>query len=90
MGSLKARMTQRGGMPLRVLANGKIVFQRSQNFFLLYSCRRECDRILLQYLKRKGIPPKIGRVPEAVISQIDWKREGFGVVNQYTVTFTLG
>jgi len=37
----------------------------------------ECYRILLQYPEGKGVPPKIARVPEAVVSQKDWKGEGF-------------
>ncbi len=37
----------------------------------------ECYRILLQYLKGKRVHPKIARVPEAVVTQIDWKGEGF-------------
>ncbi len=37
----------------------------------------ECYRILLQYLEGKGTLPKIARVPEAVVTQMDWKAEGF-------------
>jgi hypothetical protein len=37
----------------------------------------ECYRILLQYLEGKGSLPQIARVPEAVVSQKDWKEEGF-------------
>ena len=37
----------------------------------------ECYRILLQYLKGKGALPKIARVPEAMVTQMDWKGEGF-------------
>ena len=36
----------------------------------------ECYQSLLQYLRGKGIPPKIVRVPEAVVAQIDWKISG--------------
>ena len=36
----------------------------------------ECYQELAQYLERKGIPPKIARVPEEMISQIDWKASG--------------
>jgi hypothetical protein len=39
----------------------------------------ECYRNLLQYLKGKGTHPKIARVPETVISEMDWKGEGFVV-----------
>lgn len=35
----------------------------------------ECFRILLQYLGKKGISPKISRVPETMIAPIDWKEE---------------
>jgi len=37
----------------------------------------ECYRILLQYLKGKGALPKIARVPEAMVTQMDWKGESF-------------
>ena len=37
----------------------------------------ECSRMLLQYLKEKGGSPKIVRVPESLVTGIDWKREGF-------------
>jgi hypothetical protein len=37
----------------------------------------ECYQILLQYLEGKGALPKINRVPEAVVAQMDWKAEGF-------------
>jgi len=36
----------------------------------------ECYQGLLQYLSGKGIPPKIARVPEAVVAEIDWKTSG--------------
>jgi hypothetical protein len=36
----------------------------------------ECYQSFLQYLRGKGIPPKIVRVPEAVVVQIDWKTSG--------------
>jgi len=36
----------------------------------------ECFRILLQYLRGRGIPQKISRVPETMIALIDWKEEG--------------
>jgi hypothetical protein len=36
----------------------------------------ECYQNLLQYLRGKGIPPKIVRVPEAVVAEIDWKISG--------------
>jgi uncharacterized protein len=35
-----------------------------------------CYQRFLQYLEEKGIPPKIVRVPEAVVAQIDWKASG--------------
>jgi len=62
-----------------------------QNFLCLLSDRGEisfffpplgegdvikCYRALLQYLKAKGIPPKIVRVPETVVAQIDWNTAG--------------
>jgi len=36
----------------------------------------ECYQSFLQYLGGKGIPPKIVRVPEAVVAKIDWKVSG--------------
>jgi hypothetical protein len=36
----------------------------------------ECFQSLLHYLAEKGAPPKIVRVPEAVVNQIDWKASG--------------
>lgn len=36
----------------------------------------ECYRTLLHDLREKGIPPRINRVPEEVVSLIDWKSEG--------------
>ncbi len=36
----------------------------------------ECCQSLLQYLNGKGAFPKIVRVPEAVVTQIDWKASG--------------
>jgi hypothetical protein len=36
----------------------------------------ECYQSLLQYLGRKVTLPKIVRVPEAVVAQIDWKTSG--------------
>ncbi len=36
----------------------------------------ECYWSLLQYLNGKGMSPKISRVPEAVVGQIDWKASG--------------
>jgi len=64
---------------------------RLQNFLCLLSDREEnsfffppmgegdvikCYQSFLQYLEGKGIPPKIVRVPEAVVAQIDWKASG--------------
>jgi len=64
---------------------------RLQNFLCLLSDRGEisfffpplgegdvieCYQTLLQSLKGKGNPPKIVRVPEAVVAQIDWKTTG--------------
>jgi hypothetical protein len=37
----------------------------------------EYCRILFQYSEEKGIPPKIARVSEEMITRIDWKEEGF-------------
>ncbi|OGP89776.1 MAG: hypothetical protein A2157_19470 [Deltaproteobacteria bacterium RBG_16_47_11] len=39
----------------------------------------ECFQSLLQYPGGKGAPPKIVRVPEAVVTQIDWKASGMKV-----------
>src|SRR4030042_4163164 len=39
----------------------------------------KCHQSFLQYLGGKGIPPKIVRVPEAVVAQIDWKTSGMKV-----------
>lgn len=39
----------------------------------------KCYQSFLQYLGGKGIPPKIFRVPEAVVAQIDWKTSGMKV-----------
>jgi hypothetical protein len=39
----------------------------------------ESSRILLQYLKERGISPKIARVPESMVTQIDWKENGMRV-----------
>jgi hypothetical protein len=36
----------------------------------------ECYQGLLQYLKGKGLSPKIDRVPEAAVEKIDWKPSG--------------
>ncbi len=36
----------------------------------------ECFQRLLRYLDEKGLPPKIARVPEALVTQIDWKASG--------------
>jgi uncharacterized protein len=41
--------------------------------------RVESFRILLHYLKERGISPKIARVPESVVTQIDWKENGMRV-----------
>ena len=37
---------------------------------------RECFQSLLQYLAGKGALPKIARVPEVLVLQIDWKASG--------------
>ena len=39
----------------------------------------KCYQSFLQYLGGKGIPPKIVRVPEAMVAQIDWKTSGMKV-----------
>jgi hypothetical protein len=64
---------------------------RLQKFLCLLSDREEnsyffppmgegdvikCYQSFLQYFEGKGIPPKIVRVPEAVVVQIDWKASG--------------
>jgi hypothetical protein len=69
----------------------QIKIGRHQNFLCLLSERGEisfffppigegnvieCYQVLIQYLKGKGNPPKIARVPEAVVAQIDWERMG--------------
>jgi len=36
----------------------------------------ECFWMLLQYLKKKGVPPKIARVPEELVKQISWEARG--------------
>jgi hypothetical protein len=41
--------------------------------------RVESFRILLHYLKERGISPKIARVPESMVTQIDWKENGMQV-----------
>jgi hypothetical protein len=65
----------------------QIRISRLQNFLCLLSDNREdsfffppigegdkvdCYQRLLQYLKEKGVYPKISRVPESVVNQIDW------------------
>ena len=69
----------------------QVKISRLQNFLCLLSDQGErsfffptigegdvvkCYQILLQYLKEKGIPPKISRVPENVVNPIDWKSAG--------------
>jgi len=69
----------------------QIKISRIQNFLCLLSDRGEgsfflppigegnvveCYRILLQYLKERGIPPKISRVPEEMVNPFDWKAAG--------------
>ncbi len=69
----------------------QIKIGRLQNFLCLLSEQKEspfffppigegdvieCYQGLLQYLRGKGIPPKIVRVPEAVVAGIDWKKSG--------------
>lgn len=41
--------------------------------------RVESFRILLHYLNERGISPKIARVPESMVTQIDWKENGMRV-----------
>lgn len=36
----------------------------------------ECNQNLLHYLEGKGITPKIARMPEVIVEQIDWKISG--------------
>jgi hypothetical protein len=38
--------------------------------------RVTCCQLLLHYLKEKGVPPKISRVPESMATQTDWKAAG--------------
>ncbi|HVP81284.1 MAG TPA: phosphatidylglycerol lysyltransferase domain-containing protein [Thermodesulfobacteriota bacterium] len=39
----------------------------------------ECFQSLMQYLAGQGVLPKIARVPEAVVTQVDWKASGMKV-----------
>lgn len=41
--------------------------------------RVECCRVLCRYCEEKGIPPKIARVPEEIVTGINWKEEGFSI-----------
>jgi hypothetical protein len=41
--------------------------------------RIESFRILLQFLKERGISSKIARLPESMVTQIDWKENGMRV-----------
>jgi len=41
----------------------------------------ECCQTLLHAMKEKGVSAKIGRVPEHLISQFDWKAEGIMVMS---------
>ncbi len=36
----------------------------------------ECYHRLLQHLAEKGISPKVDRVPEVMVAQVDWQKEG--------------
>ena len=36
----------------------------------------ECYHRLLEYLAERGFFPKVARVPEAVVAQVDWQKEG--------------
>lgn len=36
----------------------------------------ECYHGLLQFLAGRGISPKIGRVPEAMVAEVNWEKEG--------------
>jgi len=36
----------------------------------------ECYRVLLEYLEGKGVQPRIARVPEDVVKQVDWDAGG--------------
>jgi hypothetical protein len=38
--------------------------------------RVKCCQLLLHYLKEKGVPPRISRVPESLVTQTDWKTAG--------------
>jgi hypothetical protein len=69
----------------------QIKISRFQNFLCLFSEKGgnsfffppigegniiECYRTLLHFLLERGISPKITRVPEEVLSRMDWKAEG--------------
>ena len=66
----------------------QIKISRLKNFLCLLSDKGEasfflpplgegdmpaCYLMLLQYLKEKGASPKIARVPESMVAQVDWK-----------------
>ena len=70
----------------------RIKISRFQNFLCLLSAQGrnsfffppigegdvvECSRMLLRYLEENGISPKIARVPESLVANTDWRREGF-------------
>lgn len=69
----------------------QIKISRLQNFLCLFSEKGKgsfffppigdgdivgCCQTLLQYMRERGIPPKIARVPESVVNQIDWNASG--------------
>ena len=66
----------------------QIKISRLQNFLCLLADKGEtsfffppigegdmvkCYQTLLHYLKGKGVSPKVARVPESAVTQIDWK-----------------
>lgn len=72
----------------------QIKISRFQNFLCILSDRKEnpfffppigegdmveCCQSLLKYLKEKGNPPQMARVPETMVTQMDWETRGIKV-----------
>jgi len=72
----------------------QIEISRLQNFLCLFAKKGnhpfffppigegemiECCRVLLRWMKEKGVSPKMTRVSEEIISHFDWGAEGFAV-----------
>jgi hypothetical protein len=70
----------------------QLKISRHQNFLCLFAENREppfffppigdgdvieCCQRLLRFMKDKGVPVRMARVPEEIISRFDWKAEGF-------------